>query len=753
MALKQHAIKPSTRALANLESGAFIDLENEAGKLPQYDPEICPDGLIDLSGAINSLMNDVLEEEMTNFEKSYSLSEAMKYGDVMGPKGLSKAVSSFMNRHFSSARALSADDIIVTNGVSSLIDMMAFAMCNPGEGIMVITPTYMMFPHDVCARTGVSLINVDLDTIEDQFEAKDSAKVTKALGKAYSAAQKSRVTPKALLLCNPSNPCGRTYPRATLIEIARFCGQRKMHLLSDEIYAMSTFNPYDRAATPFTSVLSIPEDPENGVFTENIHCMYGASKDFGCGGLRLGFLVTRNELLWRSLRRLVLFTWVTSFSASFFMHFLQNEEAVDRYLSVYRERLGKQYDFTAKLLNKLKIPFGEADSGVFIFVKLTKWLDYFAGDDDNSREMKLCRHLLHEAGVFLSPGEGARPVHAVTYSSSPGTYILTGSADRTIRLYNPATHDANPRYTSNLTTRTTPRVPEGRMIQSYASHGYEVLDLAVAADNERFASCGGDRAVFLWDVASATTLRRFGGNVHGHSSRINCVAFGGDGDSLVISAGFDTSVRVWDCKSNSAKPVQVMDEAKDSVTALVVRDAEIVAGSVDGRVRSYDVRMGKCITDTMGASVTSLKLTRDGKAMLVGSLDSKIRLMDRDSGGCLKTYEDAGWKNEELRVQSILGGKEKYVIAGDELTAGTGPAGLNGEGKIWAWDLLSGKLVATVKVPWPEGYEPKKKVLGKDGREKERSNVISCMAWRDDGWGDQFCVGGTSGVATVFGSL
>ncbi|KAK1853790.1 aspartate aminotransferase [Colletotrichum chrysophilum] len=728
MASKQHAIKPSTRALANLESGAFIDLENEAGKLPQYDPETCPDGLIDLSGAINSLMNDVLEEEMTNFEKSYSLSEAMKYGDVMGPKGLSKAVSSFMNRHFDPARALSADDIIVTNGVTSLIDKMAFAMCNPGEGIMVITPTYMMFPHDVCARTGVNLINVDLDTIEDQFEAKDSAKVTKALGEAYSAAQKSRVTPKAVLLCNPSNPCGRTYPRATLIEIARFCGQRKMHLLSDEIYAMSTFTPHDRAATPFTSVLSIPDDPENGVFTENIHCMYGASKDFGCGGLRLGFLVTRNELLWRSVRRLVLFTWVTSFSAAFFMHFLQNEEAVDRYVSVYRERLGKQYDFTAKLLDKYRIPFWEADSGVFIFVKLTKWLDYFAGDDHS-------------------------PVHAVTYSSSPGTYILTGSADRTIRLYNPATQDAQPRYTSNLTTRTAPRVPEGRMIQSYASHGYEVLDLAVAADNERFASCGGDRAVFLWDVASATTLRRFGGNVHGHSSRINCVAFGGDGDSLVISAGFDTSVRVWDCKSNSAKPVQVMDEAKDSVTALVVRDAEIVAGSVDGRVRSYDVRMGKCITDTMGASVTSLKLTRDGKAMLVGSLDSKIRLMDRDSGSCLKTYEDAGWKNEELRVQSILGGKEKYVIAGDELTAGTGPAGLNGEGKIWTWDLLTGKLVATVKVPWPEGYEPKKKVLGKDGREKERSNVISCMAWRDDGWGDQFCVGGTSGVATVFGSL
>ncbi|EXF73669.1 WD domain-containing protein [Colletotrichum fioriniae PJ7] len=350
------------------------------------------------------------------------------------------------------------------------------------------------------------------------------------------------------------------------------------------------------------------------------------------------------------------------------------------------------------------------------------------------------------------------PVHAVSYSASPGTYILTGSADRNIRLYNPASHNQPQRYGSAINSNKTPGttktvIPEGRLIQTYTAHGYEVLDLSVSSDNERFASVGGDRAAFLWDVATAKTIRRFGGNAHGHTARVNCVSFAGDGDSLVISGGFDTSVRVWDAKSNSAKPIQVLDEAKDAITALAVRDAEVIAGSVDGRVRSYDVRMGRCVTDVIGASVTSLKLTRDGKAMLVGSLDSKIRLMDRESGTCLKTYADDGWRSEELRVQAVLGGKEKYVIAGDELTAGTGPTGLNGDGKIWAWDLLTGKLVATVRVPCPEGYEPKKRMLGKDGKEKERSNVISCVAWRGDGWGDQFCVGGTSGIATVFGSL
>jgi mitogen-activated protein kinase organizer 1 len=42
-------------------------------------------------------------------------------------------------------------------------------------------------------------------------------------------------------------------------------------------------------------------------------------------------------------------------------------------------------------------------------------------------------------------------------------------------------------------------------------------------------------------------------------------------------------------------------------------------------------------------------------------------------------------------------------------------------------------------------------VIGRDGKEKERKNVVSCIAWKDGGFGDQFCVGGTSGVVTVFG--
>ncbi|KAI0457883.1 WD40-repeat-containing domain protein [Xylaria acuta] len=346
------------------------------------------------------------------------------------------------------------------------------------------------------------------------------------------------------------------------------------------------------------------------------------------------------------------------------------------------------------------------------------------------------------------------PVHALAYSASPGTYVLAGSSDRSIRLYNPQPGTTNLHHhppSSHLSKKSASSlvIPEGRLIQTYSAHGYEVLSLTVSADNARFASAGGDRSVFLWDVASAQTLRRFGGgSSHGHSARINSVCFAGEDDSLVISGGLDASVRIWDVRSGAPKPVQVLNEAKDAVSAVVAHGPEIVAGSVDGRVRTYDVRAGRCVTDVVGPSVTSLCLTRDGKAVLVSGLDSKLRLMDRETGGCLKTYGDPGWRNTDLRVQSILGGKEQYVLAGDEMTGTPGQAA---EGKIWAWDVVTGELKATVRVPWgPPGLEPKK-VVGKDGKEKERTNVISCLAWREDGFGDQFCASGISGVVTVYG--
>jgi len=51
---------------------------------------------------------------------------------------------------------------------------------------------------------------------------------------------------------------------------------------------------------------------------------------------------------------------------------------------------------------------------------------------------------------------------------------------------------------------------KGTLIKSYSGpHNYDILDLAIASDNGRFASVGGDKLVFLWDVTTVKLIRKF----------------------------------------------------------------------------------------------------------------------------------------------------------------------------------------------------------------------------------------------------
>jgi len=122
------------------------------------------------------------------------------------------------------------------------------------------------------------------------------------------------------------------------------------------------------------------------------------------------------------------------------------------------------------------------------------------------------------------------PVNVARYSKGSAKYILTGGQDRTVRLWNASL---------------------GTEIKAFIAHGYEVLSITVygfissylhpilttflhlsSNDNAKFASSGGDRSVFLWDVTTATTIRR----LSGHMGKIHVVEFNEDA-SVVASGG------------------------------------------------------------------------------------------------------------------------------------------------------------------------------------------------------------------------
>ncbi|KAF2800407.1 WD40 repeat-like protein [Melanomma pulvis-pyrius CBS 109.77] len=296
-------------------------------------------------------------------------------------------------------------------------------------------------------------------------------------------------------------------------------------------------------------------------------------------------------------------------------------------------------------------------------------------------------------------------VHALAYSSGSATYILTGCSDRTIRLYNPA--KAPP---TSVAPASASHVYAPGLISKYSAHGYEVLSIDVTRDNEKFVSTGGDKTVFYWDVQTAQTIRRWSG----HNARVNRGVFGGEGDSVIVSGSFDGSVKIWDIKQNNYKPIMTLDEAKDSITDVAIFDAEILAASVDGRVRSYDLRMGVCSVDVVGYPVTSLAVTKKGTEVLVSSLDSTVRLMDRTNGQLLKAYRDESFVNTELRVRSTLGLNDSVVLSGSD------------DGMVFAWDLLEGECLHKFRHSEMRELKGARNV---NGERKGKKDVVSAVAF------------------------
>ena len=135
----------------------------------------------------------------------------------------------------------------------------------------------------------------------------------------------------------------------------------------------------------------------------------------------------------------------------------------------------------------------------------------------------------------------------------------------------------------------------------------------------------GDKTAFLWDVTTSNIIRKF----EGHISKINSVCYNED-ESVLVTGSYDSTVRIWDLKSHSFRSIDVIKSCKDSVSSIVVNKWEIIVGSIDGKVRTFDIRMGIITTDDMKHPVHSLSLSFDKKTYAASCLDSIIRLVDKE---------------------------------------------------------------------------------------------------------------------------
>jgi mitogen-activated protein kinase organizer 1 len=103
---------------------------------------------------------------------------------------------------------------------------------------------------------------------------------------------------------------------------------------------------------------------------------------------------------------------------------------------------------------------------------------------------------------------------------------------------------------------------------------------------------------------------------------------------------------------------------QDDVTSVAAVGAAILAASVDGCVRRFDIRMGRVYTDDLHHSVASLAISHDGLCVLTACLDSHLRLLDVQAGELLASY--SGHTHEAVRMGCAFTADDQHVIGCSE---------------------------------------------------------------------------------------
>lgn len=200
----------------------------------------------------------VREEAIRSLEMGYTA-----YTPNAGLFELRQEIAHYMEKEFDVSYP--QNEIIVTVGASSAIDIAMRTILDPGDEVIVVEPCFVSYVPMV-ELAGGKAITVQA-TKEHDF---------KILPSQLEAVVSERT--KAIMLCSPNNPTGTMLDKTELEAIAQFAIEHDVLIIADEIYAELAYDE------DYTSMAAIPGMHERTILVS------GFSKGFAMTGWRLGFV-------------------------------------------------------------------------------------------------------------------------------------------------------------------------------------------------------------------------------------------------------------------------------------------------------------------------------------------------------------------------------------------------------------------------------------------------------------------------------
>lgn len=194
-----------------------------------------------------------------------------QYSITWGSLAMREALAA-KQEHFMGMPVNPNENIVVTCGSTEAMMAAMMTVTNPGDKVVIFSPFYENYGADTIL-SGAEPIYVPLNPPTFDFDRKT-----------LEAAFRDN-DPKAIVLCNPSNPCGKVFTREELTFIADLCKKYDAYCITDEVYEHIVYAPHEHVY-----MATLP-----GMFERTISCS-SLSKTYSITGWRLGYTIAPAEI-------------------------------------------------------------------------------------------------------------------------------------------------------------------------------------------------------------------------------------------------------------------------------------------------------------------------------------------------------------------------------------------------------------------------------------------------------------------------
>ena len=266
-------------------------------------------------------------------------------------------------------------ELVVTCGGTEAMMAAMMTICNPGDKVMVFSPFYENYGADAVLSGAEPIyiplvppeFNFDINLIEDGF--KQGA--------------------KAIIICNPSNPCGKVFAREELTAIAELCIRYDAFAVTDEVYEHMVYAPMRH-----TCMASLP-----GMFERTITCN-SLSKTYSITGWRLGYLCGPEYVIEhaKKVHDFLTVGAAAPLQEAATVGLMFPESYYEELLQLYTEKRRYFLDGLDRIGLKHNIPQGT----YFVMVDISDFLklEQFKGYTD----LEFCEWMIKNIGVAAVPG-------------------------------------------------------------------------------------------------------------------------------------------------------------------------------------------------------------------------------------------------------------------------------------------------------------------------------------------------------------